>query len=186
MSKPGNTSLAIAAFVTSYARIELMKVIDEIEIIPGRLLYMDTDSVIYLYKKGEPKPKTGDYLGCLANEISKDYGPNARCTKFCSLGPKVYAMEIWPENASEPIVPIKAKGITLTDKVLNIIKMEEMVRIANSYCTSNSSEELSIPQMQILSDKMHVVYTKHFNKTFRAMSDKRRINGNDTLPYGYC
>jgi hypothetical protein len=39
--------------------------------------------------------------------------------------------------------------------------------------------------MQINSDKMHNLYTKHFQKTFRAMSEKRRIDGNDTLPYGY-
>jgi hypothetical protein len=89
-ARQGNTSLAIASFVTSYARIELMKVIDEVEVIPGRLLYMDTDSIIFCHHKGEPLPKTDDYLGCLADEISKDYGQRARCTKFCSLGPKVY------------------------------------------------------------------------------------------------
>ncbi len=189
-ARQGNTSLAIASFVTSYARIELMKVIDEVEVIPGRLLYMDTDSIIFCHHKGETLPKTDDYLGCLADEISKDYGQRARCTKFCSLGPKVYALEIWPENASDPIVPIKAKGITLTDKALSIIKMEEMVRVANSYIEggneNNAKEQvLMISQMQISSDKMHVIYTKHFEKTFRAMSEKRRINGNDTLPYGY-
>jgi hypothetical protein len=151
---------------------------------------LDTDSIIFCHHKGEPLPKTDDYLGCLADEISKDYGQRARCTKFCSLGPKVYALEIWPENASDPIVPIKAKGITLTDKALSIIKMEEMVRVANSYIEggneNNAKEQvLMIPQMQISSDKMHVIYTKHFEKTFRAMSEKRRINGNDTLPYGY-
>jgi hypothetical protein len=42
-----------------------------------------------------------------------------------------------------------------------------------------------IPQMQINSDKSHSLYTGHFKKTFRAMSEKRRLNGNDTLPYGY-
>ncbi len=163
-----------------------MKVIDEIEVIPGRLLYMDTDSVIFCYKEGEPLPKTDDYLGCLADEISKDYGSNAKCTKFCSLGPKVYALEIWPEGSTEPVVPIKAKGITLSDKALSIIRMDEMVRIANSYTNNDGQKEsLLIPQMLIKSDKMHVLYTKHFEKTFRAMSDKRRISGNDTLPYGY-
>ena len=189
LAKNGSTSIATASFVTSYARIELLRVIDEVEEIPGRLLYMDTDSIIFCHTDGEPLPKTDDYLGCLADEISKDYGPNAKCTKFCSLGPKVYAMEIWPENADEPIVPVKAKGITLTDKALSIIKMEEMVKIANEYIKNKGKNEerneLSIPQMQINSDKMHVIYTKHFNKTFRVMSEKRRIHGNDTLPYGY-
>jgi len=77
----------------------------------------------------------------------------------------------------------------LTDKALDIIRMDEMVRIANSYIKnggkSDEENQLSIPQMQISSDKMHVLYTKHFKKTFRAMSEKRKIDGNDTLPYGY-
>ena len=184
-----NTSLAIASFVTSYARIELMKVIDEIEIIPGRLLYMDTDSVIFKYTKGEPKPKTDDYLGCLADEISKDYGDKAICTKFCSLGPKVYAMEIWPENAAKPVVPIKVKGITLTDKALDIIKMEWMIKLAEDYIKNNGNSKesaiLKIPQMDIRPNNMQVIKTKYYEKTFRAMSTKRRIKGNDTVPFGF-
>ena len=187
LGRTGNTSLAIASFVTSYARIELMKVIDEVEKIPGRLLYMDTDSIIFEYKDGDPKPETDDYLGCLCDEISKDYGENAVCTKFCSLGPKVYALEIWPENSSEPIVPIKAKGITLTDNSLDIIKMESMVKLAESYIINNGhdSDKLMIEQMQIKADRMHSIETRYFEKTFRVMSEKRRIFGNDTLPYGY-
>ena len=184
-----NTSLAIASFVTSYARIELMKVIDEIEKIPGRILYMDTDSVIFKYKEGQPKPKTDDYLGCLADEISKDYGENAVCTKFCSLGPKVYAMEIWPENSTTPVVPIKVKGITLTDKAMDILKMESMTKLAEEYIENNGdvkkSSNIKIPQMEIRPNNMQVIKTRYFEKTFRAMSNKRRIKGNDTLPYGF-
>ena len=189
MGKNYNTSLAIASFVTSYARIELMKKIDEIEIIPGRVLYFDTDSIIFRYKEEEPKPSTDDYLGCLADEISKDYGAGAICTKFCSLGPKVYAMEIWPENSLESYVPIKVKGITLTDKALDIIKMESMVKLAEEYVRNGGEEEacnsLQIPQFQIRPTPMKTIETKYFSKTFRAMSEKRRINGNDTLPYGF-
>ena len=188
-AKNGNTSLAIASFVTSYARIELMKKLDEIEIIPGRVLYFDTDSIIFRYKDGEPKPSTDDYLGGLADEISKDYGEKAVCTKFCSLGPKVYAMEIWPENSIQPIVPIKVKGITLTDKALDIIKMKSMLELAEDYVKqkgkSSETNVLKIPQMQIRPTNLQTIETKTFEKTFRAMSEKRRLSGNDTLPFGY-
>ena len=188
-AKNVNTSLAIASFVTSYARIELMKKIDEIEIIPGRTLYMDTDSIIFRYKEGEPKPRTDDYLGCLADEISKDYGEHAICTKFCSLGPKVYAMEIWPENSVKPCVPIKVKGITLTDTALDLINMESMIKLAKQYVEKEGDksmcENIQIPQFQIRPTALQTIETKIFEKTFRAMSEKRRINGNDTLPYGF-
>ena len=155
---------------------------------------MDTDSVIFRYKEGEDKPETGDYLGQLADEISKDYGPRAKCKKFVSLGPKVYALEIWPENATEPIVPIKLKGITLTEKVLDIVTFQSMLNLANEYLENlGDSEEcsnLSVPQMQIRPTKLQTIETKTFDKIVRAMSEKRKIihdgEGYDTLPYGYC
>lgn len=185
----GNTSLAIASFVTSYARVEICKLMHEINIIPDRLLYVDTDSTIFEYKDGDPKPNTAGYLGCLADEILKDYGPDAICKKFCSLGPKVYALEIWVKDKPHPIVPIKVKGITLTDKALDIIKMSSMVDLAEKYIKNkgilNESDKLMIPQMQIRANNMQMLETKYFEKTFRAMSVKRRIDGNNTLPYGY-
>jgi hypothetical protein len=186
------TSLAVAVFVTSWARLELIRVIDQIEAdgLEGRILYMDTDSVIFRYKDGTAKPDTGDYLGNLADEIAKDYGVNAKCTKFCSLGPKVYAMEIWPENVNEPITTIKVKGVTLTASALDLITFQSMIDLAQDYVNNNGDtskcKRLSIPQMQIRPTKMQTIETKHFDKTFRAMSEKRRINGNDTLPFGYC
>ena len=187
-SKNNNTSIATASFCTSHARVKLLEAIDEIEVIPGRLLYMDTDSMIFKYTEGEPKPEIGDYLGCLADEISKDYGKNAICTKFCSLGPKVYGMEIWPENAENPIVPIKIKGITLTHKVLEMINIEKMLELVKIYIEKNGNnigDVIKLPQMQIVSNNTHCVETRYFDKILRVMSEKRRINGNDTLPYGF-
>ena len=186
LGKNNNTSLAIASFCTSYARVKLYDAMEEVESIPGRLLYKDTDSLIFEYKDGDEKPQIGDYLGCLADEIAKDYGVNAICTKFCSLGPKVYALEIWPENATIPIVIIKVKGITLTGKALDIINMESMVKMVNDYIENHEDiSNLKIPQMQIFSNNMHTVNTRYFDKILRVMSEKRRIDGNDTLPYGY-
>jgi len=191
MCRPGNTSVAIAAYVTSYARIKLYNLLDEIEQVPGRILYMDTDSVIFSHEDGEPKPSTGDYLGDLTDEIAKDYGPGARCTKFCSLGPKVYALEIWPEGADQPVVPIKIKGITLTDTVLDIVNFEKMLDLAIEYVDkegrSNECSNVSVPQMQIRATKLQTIETSIFNKTLRAVSEKRRVcRDNNTLPFGYC
>ena len=146
--------------------------------------------MIFKWKDGEPQPSLDDFLGGLADEIAKDYGPDAICLQFVSLGPKVYALSIWPNrSSSEPVVVIKVKGITLTDRALDIIKMESMVRMAEEYMQKNGKtedcEKLQIPQMVIQADKMHTVETRLFSKTFRAMSEKRRIDGKDTLPFGY-
>jgi len=43
MAKPGNTSVALASFVTSYARLKLLDEIEKIEAsAPGSVLYFDT------------------------------------------------------------------------------------------------------------------------------------------------
>jgi hypothetical protein len=107
------TSIAIAAFTTTYARLKLYEVLDEIENTrKGRVLYYDTDSVIFTHIDGESKPKTGDFLGDLCDEIAKDH-PNGKCTKFISCGPKVYGLEIRDRETNELIAsPMKRKLIS--------------------------------------------------------------------------
>ena len=36
---------------------------------PGRILYFDTDSVIFVSRPGVIDPPTGDFLGDLTNEL---------------------------------------------------------------------------------------------------------------------
>ena len=96
------------------------------------------------------------------------------------------ALEIWPENAEKPIVTINVKGITLTGKALEIIKIESMVKLINDFIKNNGDiSNLKVPQMQIISNNMHTVQTRYFDKILRVMSEKRRLDGNNTLPYGY-
>ena len=53
MAKVGNTSVAIASFTTSYSRLELYDQLDFIEKSnPGSVLYLDTDSIVFLHKPG--------------------------------------------------------------------------------------------------------------------------------------
>ncbi|KAJ8018953.1 hypothetical protein HOLleu_42763 [Holothuria leucospilota] len=60
-------NVVIAAFTTCHARLRLYDVIDRLN---DRVLYFDTDSVVYISRPGEWDPPTGDYLGDLTNETS--------------------------------------------------------------------------------------------------------------------
>ena len=77
------TNVVIAAFTTAYATLKLYDVLD---LLQERVLYYDTDSVIFLSKPGESEPPTGNYLGDLTNEL--DHGDYI--TTFISGGPKNY------------------------------------------------------------------------------------------------
>ena len=76
------TNVVIAAFTTAYARLKLYGVLD---ILQERVLYYDTDSVIFVSKHGEPEPPLGNHLGELTDELGGDH-----ITVFASGGPKNY------------------------------------------------------------------------------------------------
>ena len=64
------TNVVIAAFTTAYARLKLYGVLDELQ---ERVLYYDTDSVIFVSKPGEPEPPIGPYLGQLTDELKEGH-----------------------------------------------------------------------------------------------------------------
>ncbi|PFX14055.1 hypothetical protein AWC38_SpisGene21823 [Stylophora pistillata] len=73
----------IAAFTTCQARLKLYQFL---EILQDRVLYYDTDSVVYKWKPGESEIALGDYLADMTNEL--DEGDNN--VEFISAGAKNY------------------------------------------------------------------------------------------------
>ena len=63
-------NVVIAAFTTAYARLKLYDLLD---LLQERVLYYDTDSVIYVHEPGKPEPSLGNYLGDLTDELNGDY-----------------------------------------------------------------------------------------------------------------
>ena len=53
-------NIVIAAFTTAYARLKLYDLLD---LLQERILYYDTDSVVFVHEPGKPEPPLGDYLG---------------------------------------------------------------------------------------------------------------------------
>lgn len=60
------TNVVIAAFTTAYARLKLYDVLDQLQ---ERVLYYDTDSIIFVSKPDDPEPPIGPYLGELTDEL---------------------------------------------------------------------------------------------------------------------
>ena len=178
---PGKTNIAVASFVTAYARLELFRLIQRIESHrQGRVLYFDTDSVVFIEKQGDPEIKCGDYLGELTDEIEAGW----KCNLFATLGPKNYAYQVVNAN-NETKSTIKVKGIRLTSGTLDIISIEKILSMASEYVLGNQ-QVIKVNQSNITANKVtHGVKTRVFEKIYRAVSEKRRIIGNDTRPFGY-
>ena len=65
------TNLFIGIFTTAWARLELYNLLD---LIGENVLYVDTDSCVYVSKPGDPQPALEDFLGDLTNEITRPGG----------------------------------------------------------------------------------------------------------------
>lgn len=71
------TSVAVASYVTAQARLYLYRFMEQLQ---ERLIYCDTDSVVYFQGPGEASLETGDFLGQLTDELDK--WPNSYISEF--------------------------------------------------------------------------------------------------------
>jgi hypothetical protein len=100
------SNVYIAAYVTAYARLKLY---EALEILQEKVLYFDTDSVVYCSPTGDhlvPISTSGD-LGTWTDESPGDF-----FTEFVSSGPKTYAMK---SNSGKHDI-CKSKGFVLSVK----------------------------------------------------------------------
>ena len=169
-------NIVIAAFTTAYARLKLYDLLD---LLQERVLYYDTDSVIYVHQPDKPDPPLGDYLGDLTDELDAgDY-----ITTFISGGPKNYAY-VTNNGKSET----KIRGITLDYAATKKINLDVMRHLVHSHVNCHTEEKVTVDiPFKITRDKKEKnIVTKRMKKDYRVVYNKRVITENyGTLPYGY-
>jgi len=184
MDTHNNTSVAIASYVTAYARLELyneMKKIEDSE--EGRVLYFDTDFIIFKHRPHWYIPQLGDFLGQITDEVWGDYKTEgAKMITFASCGPKNYGYIVKMPNG-EIKTKIKTKGIRLSENACKILNIDTVITSAKAYA-ENTTLTNQIPQIQFRSDKVHNMYTHVMEKEYKPVSTKRQKTGNFTVPYG--
>jgi hypothetical protein len=168
-----NTNVAVAAFVTSYARLKLYKYMD---LLGERCLYVDTDSIIYVSKPGEYDPPLGDYLGEFTNEIDAKEGNYI--DEFVSAGPKNYAYKL-----DTGITHCTVKGFTLNHIASLSINYDS---IKNIVC-EDRTKKLNVRQVKFTrNNKLWEIYTENIDKLYGFVYDKRILYDNlTTKPYGF-
>jgi hypothetical protein len=164
-------NVVIAAYTTAQARLKLYTYLEKLQ---ERVLYYDTDSVIFTCKSGESDIPTGTSIGDLTDEL-EGYGPGSYITKFVSGGPKNYAYEV-----TGGATTAKVKGITLnhvTSQLVNFRKMAEMILM--------ESDPVPVITTNIRRTADHRLVTRQETKMYRPNSLKRRFDGHDSVPYGF-
>lgn len=175
--KGSKNNIFIASFTTAYARLKLYESLD---VLQQQVLYVDTDSVIYKCREGQPSIQIGDFLGDMKDELNGDI-----ITEFVAAGAKNYA---YTTRAGK--VECKVRGFTLNVRgsaVLNFQTMKDNIlselqkplqhrRTTNVLTPYFFQRDLENKQIRV------VPRVKKYSLVF----DKRVINTNAiSFPYGF-
>jgi hypothetical protein len=121
-----NTNIYAAVFTTAYARIRLYEFLHKVG---GRLLYCDTDSIIYeLSPNASENLPLGFHMGELTNELDE----GEVIVRFVSGGPKVYA---YITNKGKCVV--KVKGFQITERTKSAFSFDNLWDIISSHIASH-------------------------------------------------
>ena len=169
------TNVVIAAFTTAYARLQLY---DELDMLQERVLYYDTDSIIYLSQPGQPEPRLGNYIGELTDELGGEH-----ITVFASGGPKNYG---YKTNTGK--TEVKVRGITLDYTARQKVNFKSMCELVSlrAECGVTGTVSVDIPFRITRNTRTKEIQTKRMKKDYRVVYNKRVIiDDYKTLPYGY-
>jgi len=167
-------NIPIAAFVTCHARLKLLS---EMKKLCHRLLYCDTDSLIYVSNntKDEYEPLIGDYLGQLTNEIDKKDG---KVIEYAATAPKSYTYKT--DKGYEKCV---IKGFTLNYLASLKLNFEAIKNIV----LEEPNKKIQVEQTKFTRCKTNWdITTSILNKSYSFYYDKRvLLDDLSTLPYGF-
>ena len=175
-------NLAIAGFVTSYARVELYKFAS---IVGTRLKYVDTDSLVFMSMPGLNDPPQGEFLGMLSDEIKEKHKVDDTIRTWVATGPKSYCYQL---RKNRKIKCIKCKGFTLSSHASRTINFHSVRKMVKQILTEYKPDSLKVNyKHQIVRDRdTKTIFSKSMDKQYRVTFDKRVIVDLDhTLPYGH-
>ena len=172
-----NTNVILAAYTTAQARLCLYTILGGLE---DRVLYMDTDSAIYINIDGEWNPPLGDYLADL-----KDETKGVPITAFVLEGPKSYVYQLEDgkgmcQNSRLHAQPMEF-GHPQLEALQNLVTTPgELLKSSNEKIVC----EIKDPY-KIIRKEGHL-YTKPQNKQYKLVYDKRIFTDMlKTYPFGW-
>ena len=176
-----NLNIFVACFTTCHARLKLYAAL---EALGERVLYFDTDSVIYLEETPTQfQPTLGSYLGDFTSELADD----EYIQEFVSGGPKNYGYATNNEK-----VECKVRGFRLNSEghtQLNYDVMRQNVQDEIQKPLPKPREIQVTKTYQIVQEpnKLHLAHSTPTQMVSSLVYDKRVIDPRTfkTYPYGY-
>jgi len=181
-------NVIIAAFVAMYGRLALY---EELHKLDDRVLYLDTDSLLYTVREGEYEPALSNQMGGWTDEIESKYpGQGVFIEEFVASGPKSYGYRL-----SNGKTVLKVKGITQINAnkdELSYESIRDVVLALRDPTFLNDSDvhrtlRVSNPLNFVRSTRDLTISNRPNSKVLGFMYDKRMNSNNSfiTYPYGY-
>jgi len=162
-------NIFIAAKVTETARCVLHR--QMLRIGPERIIYCDTDSIIFLWDKLQQL--TGVGLGKWTNEY-----PNETIIQVYALAPKLYSLQLMKQDAIKE--SFRAKGVQMTLENQAKMSFEHVKPLIQSICKKEANPLcLSVKNFNIFTNSGNnalpygQVFTRYNEKKVRAIITKR-------------
>jgi hypothetical protein len=166
------SSLVTSAFVTAYARLTLLKLIQKCGL---DLIYFDTDSCIFSSEDPDVLDRfnVGPNIGQLTNELTSKFGAGTYGVSFASPASKVYSLV-----TNKPgCVITRCKGIARSMG----ITPETVERLAADEAASTT---FKVP-FHVEKDRLGNIRETPMDKIIRQnFTNRVKLNAEQTMPYG--
>lgn len=168
---PHDLYLPAGLFVPAYGRLMLYEALDMLQ---DRVLYHDTDSVIYIYDPSKENIPTGDIWGEWDEEkVSR----NGNIEAFIGMGAKSYALK-----TREGPDLIKLKGLTIKHSHRYAVNFEELERLVLERASIQIPQRLFVYK---IGEGIHI--EERLKKlSFEEDNLKGFLVGTIVYPHGYC
>lgn len=173
-----NFYLPAGLFVPAYGRLELLT---QLQLLDMRVLYHDTDSIIY---KRDPLlyniPQTSILGGWELEDIDKLHGG---IEEFVGMAPKTYALK-----AMDGATVVKAKGISLSEATSSLVNFETMKEQVVEYLTKGTTQPTLVPttNFKYFFGGQGITTQKSFKALkFNPKDLKGELRGAIIYPFGY-
>ena len=166
------TSIIHAMMITAYGRMLLHEKLEKIGL--ARVLYCDTDSIIYVIRENEYSTSKGSGPDTWTDSLEAEYGSGTHAQKFVATGAKSYALDVVSGEGELLDYHISYKGISQTSSTLQELNFD---CILDNFLTSHKQNPIKITNDGIFRS----CQVDSGDLTSRTLNDNSSI----TLPYGH-
>ena len=182
-----SANCVIGAHIVAFARQFMHQKMVHLVNNGAKLLYSDTDSIIYSLKKPQPTPLTiSPAFGDFKFEIDEE----STILSYYCLGPKNFALQFIDSKGIYGNI-VKLRGLTLSNSCNQNIINTSVYDLYLQQAIKKKKLKISVPQIRVRSSKHTKTKTIRFQKTFfnNSINAKRIIDPNcpnlTTYPYGF-